>query len=293
MQELDMFGEPIIEPVEAYNPNTAHLKRAKDVRDDEFYTLRPNIDEELQHYEHHFKGKVVYCNCDDPATSQFVAYFQDNFDRLGLAELLTNHYDRETGTGDFMSPEAIAKLERSDIVVTNPPFSLFRHFITQLIEANPDQIALIAEDEPVKDKKFLILGGMNAMTYDCVFPLLQARRMWMGVNNKPSAYIRPDGSEARVNTAWFTNMEHAKLQDFVKTPAKFADVPRVKYDNLDGIECKYLKNLPSDYDGVIGVPITFMFFYNPAQFEVLGFRANLFIDGVQLFKRIIIRKVQP
>ncbi len=293
MLDTDLFGKPIIEPVEVVNTAIAHMQGAKDAGDDEFYTRRADIEEELQHYEHHFKGKVVYCNCDDPEWSQFYKYFSDNYDRLGLFGLHTNHYDPATGKGDFRSAEARAKLERADIVVTNPPFTLFRHLMTQLIEANPDRVGLIAGGDAVKDKKFLIIGFQSAITYDCVFPLLQSGQMWLGVKNKPMTFDRPDGTTKAVPITWFTNLSHYKRAEFIKTPTKFADMKRVKYDNFDAIDCKYLKNLPSDYDGVMGVPITFMGFHNPAQFEVLGKRADLFIDGKQQFNRIIIRKVKP
>jgi hypothetical protein len=162
------------------------MHKAKRVKNDEFYTLMPDIENEIQHYLPHFRGKVVYCNC-DTTDSNFYKYFTDNFDALGLKGLLRSNYDATTGSGDFRSQESIDLLKQADIVVTNPPFSLFREFVSQLFGY---------------DKKFLIVGNMNAVTYKDVFKYIKENRLWLGTTGRIKKFIVP------INTYLKLEYEH-------------------------------------------------------------------------------------
>ncbi len=246
----------------------ANLGNAKFAKADEFYTLRSDIENELQHYERHFYGKVIYCPCDDPAWSQFVAYFRDNFKRLGLADLLTNHL-RPDGSGDFRGKEALAKLARADVVVTNPPFSLFRQFMAQLIEPESDKFELIKSIEPARDKKFIILGNINASSYSGVFPCIKNNRMWLGVNSGGMDFETPTGITKPIPATWFTNLENGKRKSLVlKNKYNPQDYP--KYENYNAINVDRIKNIPCDYADEIGVPITYLMRHVPAEFDIIG-----------------------
>ncbi len=204
----DLWGRVREADPEDKESPVAKLHKARFLKDDEFYTQYADIAKELQHYEHHFAGKVVYCPCDDPAWSKFVEYFTDNYDRLGLAGLETNHL-RPDGTGDFRSREALAKLERADIVVTNPPFSIFRQFMATLMDSNPDRVSLIESAEPNRNKKFLIMGAMTSFSYSTIIPALKNNTIWAGVNNGKMDFTKPDGTiQSLGNVAWFTNLDH-------------------------------------------------------------------------------------
>lgn len=317
------------------NSNLAAAKRAKN---DEFYTRREDIENELYHYVDHFQGKTVYCNCDDPDTSEFWKFFQRNFESWGLKRLIATHYEPDAANfsymiemnpgdawnaepakqfiqsnGDFRSAACVALLKEADIVVTNPPFSLFREYVAQLIEYG---------------KKFLIIGSMNAITYKEIFPLLKENCMWTGfrsmnadmyftvpeerqkwlVENKKegSAYKIIDGivMGRLASVCWFTNMDHKKrhepldLRGVYYSPDKY-----LKYDNYDAIEVSRVSDIPCDYDGVMGVPITFLDKYCPEQFEILGhehdvtgtggigvLEGQFLINGRGVYKRILIRR---
>lgn len=264
------------------------LDKAKKAKDNEFYTRYDDIQAELNHYRDQFRGKVVYCNCDDPAESAFSDFFKLNFDHYGLKKLICTRYvksdlftqawldpmhrvgyrieitgkdkcekiDLQEG-GDFRSAECVELLKESDIVCTNPPFSLFREYIQQLVQYQ---------------KKFLIIGNKNAITYKEVFPLLANNKVWLGYT-VPNKFVRPDGTETTNMSGlcrWWTNLDTTKRhEDMILyesyTPEKF---PR--YDNYDAIEVDKVKSIPKDYFGVMGVPITFLDNYNPEQFEILG-----------------------
>jgi len=286
-----------------------NLHNAKSSKKDEFYTQLPDIERELKHYKHHFKGKVVYCNCDDPRVSNFFQYFSNNFSKFGLKKLIATCYknqdmdlfsrnaseraicleydgdkngnntpDREEigirhlkGDGDFRSPECIKLMKQADIVVTNPPFSLFREYVSQLIE---------------HDKRFLIIGNQNAITYKEIFRLIQENRIWLGHNNGDMAFIVPDYYEAREtrfwidgngrkwrslgNACWFTNLDISKRHEDLILYKTYTPEEYPTYDNYDAIEVSKTKDIPADYDGAMGVPITFLDKYNPDQFEILG-----------------------
>ena len=277
-----------------------NLHAAKNSNKDEYYTQLADIERELKYYKNHFKGKVVYCNCDDPRISNFFHYFSYNFKKLGLKKLITTCYksinpelfskndsDRaiyleyagdkngnnnvpnvdEIGIihlkddGDFRNPESIELLKQADIVVTNPPFSLFREYVAQLMEY---------------DKKFIIIGNINAISYRECFEAIKEDKMWLGYNCVRH-FAQPDGTMYETaRTYWYTNLDIAKRHvDIIlyKTyQGHKADYP--KYDNYDAINVDRTQDIPLDYSGVIGVPITFLDKYNAAQFEILGMAAS-------------------
>lgn len=294
------------------------LRKASKSKNDEFYTQRTDIEKELKHYKQHFKDKVVFCNCDDPRVSNFFHYFSHNFRQLGLKKLITTCYRNNQpnmfssnnsenavyleyngemdgnnvpspekigikelkGDGDFRNEESIELLKQSDIVVTNPPFSLFREYVAQLLEYN---------------KNFLIIGNGNSISYKEIFKNIQENKIWLGVtkpqlfliDNKESfAKYCSDANKVLVEgkeywavnisvgtpTYWFTNLDISKRHEEIILYRTYhgneADYPT--YDNYDAIEVSKTKDIPMDYDGAMGVPITFLDKYNPAQFEILG-----------------------
>ena len=194
------------------------LHAAKRAKNDEFYTQLTDIEKELRHYKHHFRGKVVLCNCDDPEWSNFWKYFTLNFEHLGLAKVMATHYAQGepsymleyfgvsrpsvktplVGDGDFRSDECVELLKQSDIVVTNPPFSLFREYVAQLVEF---------------DKQLLIIGNNNALTYKEVFSLIKENTLWMGVSPRSMKFKTPDGRLKDVNACWYTNLSHSRRNE--------------------------------------------------------------------------------
>ena len=273
-----------------------NLHKAKTAKNDEFYTQITDIEKELKHYKHHFKGKVIYCNCDDPKYSNFWKYFHLNFNHFGLKKLIATHYHETEPTykieyageddndcdigvvtslktnGDFRSPECIDLLQEADIIVTNPPFSLFREYIAQLIDY---------------DKKFIVIGNKNSITYKEFFPLLKDNKVWLGyTSNKtcvfrvPPEYNHDDKITSDINDgnyygkvpaiSWFTNLDIIKRHEFLDLIEKYTPEKYPKYDNYDAINVDKVLDIPVDYDGVMGVPITFLDKYNPEQFKILG-----------------------
>lgn len=267
-----------------------NLHKAKDAKNDEFYTRIEDVAEELRHYKKHFAGKVVLCNCDDPTWSAFWRYFHLNFSELGLKKLIATHYDRTEptykmeyeggddnnvevgvktpleGNGDFRNRECLDLLDESDIVVTNEPFSLFREYVGTLIEHG---------------KKFLIIGNKNAITYKEFFPLLKENKVWIGYSS-PSEFDTSNGMTKKINglTRWFTNLDIQKRHEKLILWQRYYDdngnpLPDAKeryphYDNYDAINVGKVADIPIDYQGVMGVPITFLDKYNPEQFEIVG-----------------------
>ncbi|PCJ57128.1 MAG: adenosine deaminase [Candidatus Hydrogenedentota bacterium] len=313
------------------------LTKAKTNKKDEFYTQLTDIESELKHYKSHFKDKVVFCNCDDPRISNFFNYFSGNFENFGLKKIITACYGnqendlfnyKETengffieytgdngeknisnadeinivqlkGDGDFRSTESIDLLKQSDIVVTNPPFSLFREYVDQIIK---------------HDKKFLIIGNINAITYKEIFKLIKEDKAWLGINlgRGISGFIVPEhyelyGTEARIdssgnrivspnNCLWLTNLDTFKRhEDIVLSKTYYGNESEYpKYDNYDGINVNKTKDIPMDYNGFMGVPITFLHKFNPEQFEIIKFRKgndekDLSINGKCPYFRIIIK----
>lgn len=303
--------------------------KAKSNKKDEFYTQLIDIERELSNYKKHFYGKTVFCNCDDIKNSNFFKYFVKNFKTLGLKKLICacykdsrlfsseqGYYYEYVGTdtiepdmnriipfrgdGDFRSFESIELLKQSDIVVTNPPFSLFRDYITQLIKY---------------DKKFLIISNVNAITYKEVYNLIKDNKVWLGINlgRGISGFIVPNdyelyGLETKINEngeriispnncMWLTNLDNSKRLEFIKLTKKYFgnEVDYPHYDNFDGIHVDKTKNIPVDYDGAMGVPITFLHTFNPNQFEIIQFRKgndgkDLKINGKTPFFRILIKR---
>ena len=319
----------------ARNATNKLLQQAKRLKSDEFYTQLCDIESELRHYKPHFKNKTVFCNCDDPRLSNFFRYFAINFEELQLKAVLTSCYKEQpnsifaeessesgfffeytnseieksqlnspiftpfNGSGDFRSNESIELLKRSDIVVTNPPFSLFREYVEQLVKHN---------------KKFLIIGNVNAITYKEIFALIQANKAWLGINlgRGVSGFIVPEhyelyGTEARIdengnriispnNCLWLTNLDTFKRHEDIQLKKKYHgnEHEYPKYDNYDGINVNRTEDIPSDYTGAMGVPITFLHKFNPDQFELIRFRKgddekDLSINGKCPYFRIIIK----
>ena len=314
-----------------------NLHSAKSNKKDEFYTQLSDIESELKHYESHFKDKVVFCNCDDPRNSNFFVYFSHNFEKLGLKKLITTCYKNQEndlfiqeeaekavfleyygdkngnkipdaeeigmiplkGDGDFRSKESIELLKEADIVVTNPPFSLFREYVEQLVKY---------------EKKFLIIGNINAITYKEIFKLIKENKAWLGINmgRGISGFIVPDhyelyGTETRIdesgnriispnNCLWLTNLDtYKRHQDIVLTKTYYGNETEYPhFDNYDAINVNKTQHIPSDFEGVMGVPITFLHKYNPEQFELIKFRKgndekDLSINGKCPYFRILIK----
>ena len=282
------------------------LGRAKRAKEDEFYTRLEDIERELAHYKEHFRGKTILCNCDDPRISNFFHYFSYQFERLGLKRLITTCYKSQerdlfsqknseraiwleytgdkngnrvpdpeeigirylNGDGDFRSAECIELLKQADIVVTNPPFSLFREYVAQLVKY---------------DKKFIIIGNQNAIKYKEIFPLFMANKVWLGYGFKRNCahfytHYEDNASDAdhregmiRVpSVTWFTNIDIPKRNEEMILWKEYAPEDYPKYVNFDAIEVSQTSEIPKDYDGLMGVPITFMYKYNPSQFEIVG-----------------------
>lgn len=323
--------------------NNSNLGAAKRAKNDEFYTQLTDIEKELRHYRKHFKDKTVLCNCDDPFESNFFKFFVLNFKRLGLKKLIATCYEGSAvaeyrdgkakpykavvttvhdttgdggvdmedvrnlfelgenelveleGNGDFRSEECLALLDEADIVVTNPPFSLFRKYVAVLME---------------HEKKFIVIGSQNAITYKEIFPLLKDDDVWLG-STHPKEFIQRDGTVKKFgNICWFTNLDIKKRHEELILVKKYAghEDEYPTYDNYDAIEVSKVADIPFDYDGVMGVPITFLNKYSPDQFEIIGISGDLanpllidgkrktgrfYINGRRLYDRIAIRNKHP
>ena len=308
-----------------------NLHKASQAKKDEFYTQLVDIEKELKHYKEQFRGKVVYCNCDDPFEINFFKYFAANFNALGLKKLIATSYvkspivggylplfeieglkpkgkepfkieiievpdanndgavnlddveyllkhDKNTstplrGTGDFRNNECIELLKEADIVVTNPPFSLFREYVAQLMEFN---------------KKFLIIGNINAITYKEFFRFLKDNKTWLGASihsgdrefrvpddyplNAAGYRVDSDGNKyIRVKgVRWYTNLDYEERHEKMVLYKKYSPEEYPKYENYDAIDVSKTADIPMDYAGVMGVPITFLDKYSPEQFEIIG-----------------------
>jgi hypothetical protein len=309
------------------------LGKAKKNKADEFYTQMLDIEAEMRHYKDHFRGKIIFCNCDDPFESNFFKYFAMNFNYLGLKKLMATSYTDSPvageqlslfevkglntkssdakhpykieisevadenadgavdladvefllknkknalslleGNGDFRSEECIELLKQADIVVTNPPFSLFREYLTQLMEY---------------DKLFLILGNQNAITYKEVFRFVKENKLWLGYENGGTKWFQVP-MDYEIQTAsrikfvdgikyfsfgsilWFTNLDVQKRHENLTLYKNYTPEEYLRYDNYDAINVDKVAEIPYDYGGAMGVPITFLDKYNPDQFDILG-----------------------
>lgn len=265
------------------------LSDAKRAKNDEFYTQLSDIEKELQHYTEHFKNKVVLCNCNDARYGDFQCYFTSHFKELNLKELICTAYGDNafytsfdgiaenryelTSNGDFRSDEMVELLKKADIVCTNPPFSLFREYIAQLM---------------AYEKKFLIIGNMNAITYKEVFPLIKDNRLWFGVNTSGhNMTFICDGERKDVTAVWLTNLEHKKRNTPFDLYKRYSEEEYPKYDNYDAININKVSDIPMDYIGVMGVPITFLDKYCPSQFEIIGIACgNSWVNYPELLKSL-------
>ena len=286
-----------------------NLHKASSAKNDEFYTQLSDIEKELRHYKEYFKGKVVFCNCDDPRASNFFHYFSYNFEQLGLKKLITTCYKNQSrdlfsehnsekaiyleytgdkngnkvpdpeeigiqylkGDGDFRSPESVELLKQADIVVTNPPFSLFREYVAQLVHF---------------EKRFLIIGNINAISYKECFELIKQNKMWLGYNCA-RFFNKPDGSlYETARSFWYTNFDIAKRHEEIILYKAYNPEDYPLYENFDAINIDKTNEIPIDYTGAMGVPITFLDKYNPEQFEIIGLGiSNSGIEiGVQPYK---------
>lgn len=268
--------------------DNVNLRVAKKVKNDEFYTRLEDINKELIGYKKFFKDKAILCNCNDGENSQFFQFFLKNFDAFQLKSLTAIEYVKNgrgirreivddinrdgyvdvkdvvitelQGDGGFNTLEAIEDLKKCDIVCTNPPFSLFRDYISLLMQYN---------------KKFIIIGSKNAISYKDFFPLLKDNKVWIGINNVGN-FIQPDGTIAKFgNIGWYTNLSHAKREEPIPLTATYYEDKNKRedypiYDNYEAIEVSRVVNIPKDYNGVMGVPITFLDKYCPEQFEIIG-----------------------
>ena len=338
---------------------TGHLHKAKRNPIDEFYTLLPDIENEMRHYRKHFRNKIIYCNCDDPFESNFFRFFAANFRAFKLKKLIATRYsgsplagetlplfkmpglkkDTEAykieindipdmnndgaidladvelllksdanvstplrGPGDFKSEECAELLKEADIVVTNPPWSLFREYIEQLMDFK---------------KRFIVIGNLNASFYSDISPLIIAKKIWLGVREKsgmrfkvPESYTKNvivEGGGGRYttigNAVWYTNLKHNRRNEKIYLSAEYEPSLYKKYDNYDAIEVSRIADIPCDYDGKMGVPLSFLQKHNPEQFELVGFHRSvpkdppelgndLLLDGKTKFARIIIKHRQ-
>jgi hypothetical protein len=329
-EEKEHF-EDISKDLKSQKTQHNKLREAKVSKKDEFYTQLEDIERELKHYKHHFKDKVVYCNCDDPRVSNFFHFFSYNFEKFGLKKLITTCYKNQNvdlfsqndsekaiyleytgdkngnnvpdldeiginylnGDGDFRSAESIELLKQADIVVSNPPFSLFREYVAQLVEY---------------DKKFIIVGHQNAISYKEIFRLVKEDRLWLGYGFKGGAahFINKhyedyasagDHKEGMIRVSgvvWFTNLDINKRHEDLILYKNYTPEEYPTYDNYDAINVDKTKDIPCDYDGLMGVPITFLDKYNPDQFEIitLGIGEENFVPTkkYQKFRDPITRK---
>ena len=297
------------------------LNTAKKSKNDEFYTLLTDIEKELMHYKEMFVGKTIYCNCDDPVKSNFVQWFYMRFNILHLKRIIITAYNSDTcngggyywdsdfatvdpkaidiskeiekdirklnGNGDFRSDECIELLKQADIVVTNPPFSLFREYVKVLMDNNKD---------------FVILGNMNSITCKEIFPYIKENRIGLGYLNGAKSFITPDGVEQKFgNIFWYTTLPIAKHNEELILYKHYTPEAYPKYDNYDAINVDKTCDIPEDYDGAMGVPISFLDKYDPKQFKILGldryitdnphYGHRFTLNNKETYARILIKKL--
>ena len=296
--------------------NCINLKKAFKVKNDEFYTKLTDIDNELQHYKDIFAGKTIYCNCDNPTKSNFVKWFYRRFNMLHLKRIIVTAYNKDgfglywdtdfskidtktiyindwiendvrylSGNGDFRSDECIELLKQADIVVTNPPFSLFREYVNLLISNKKD---------------FLVVGSLNAVSYKNVFQYIKDNTIQIGFTSGSLSFDTPELDNKCVFIFWYTTLPIAKHNDKLILYKHYTPEEYPKYDNYDAINVDKTCDIPEDYDGAMGVPISFLDKYNPKQFEIIGNMASTqidnynfgypFINGNKKYARILIKR---
>ena len=259
-----------------------NLYNARKAKNDEFYTLIEDVEKEVSQYKDQFKDKVIYCNCDDYKWSNFYKYFKDHFKEYKLKRLiascLTGNYASYDGNvettgqlqnGDFRGEESIELLKTADIICSNPPFSLFREYVAQLMKYK---------------KKFLIIGNQNAITYKEIFSLIKDEKIWLG-NRKMSPWefripdsatewkrMDDDGKKYATlgSVCWFTNLPVKRFDENITLVKTYNPKDYPKYDNYDAIDVGKVADIPKNYPDVMGVPITFLYSYNPKQFEIVA-----------------------
>ena len=295
--------------------DNTNLHAAKKEKNDEFYTRYEDIEAEVMKYRKQFKNKIVYLPCDDPAEkkSEFWSFFVNNFDAFSLKKLIATHYDENgkaykiwidedttgdgyiddtdakqedlEGNGDFRSPECVEILKECDIVVTNPPFSLFREFIDIIISNN---------------KQVLTIGSQNAFSYQEIFKLIKDNKLWTGYNTVKQ-FIQPDGTIKKFgNICWFTNLKTTKREEELILTKRYNNCDYSFYDNYTAINIDKVVDIPDDYTDIMGVPITFIDKYNPNQFEIIGLMASTtvtdtnfgypYINGKKKYARVLIKR---
>ena len=275
------------------------MHKAKEAKNDEFYTQLSDIENEMKHYRKHFKGKKIFLNCDDPVESNFWKFFSMQFDVLGLKKLTATHYNENgssyslclseygkepkrkelKGNGDFRSDESIALLKKCDIVVTNPPFSIVGEFLDTLMK---------------HDKKFIYVGNFMNVSRQDVFKYFKEKRMWCGVSPRSMDFALPkdatsfDSIDAngnkikKVNTVWFTNLEHTKQHLEHDAYLYTKDGKYTRLDNNGFLNVDKATDIPKDYYEEMAVPITFMAKINTNQFDILGVMSSTKITSSNL-----------
>lgn len=264
--------------------SNSKLHKAKKEKNDEFYTQYVDIEKELQHYN--IEGKTIYCNCDNPHYSNFYKYFKDKFNIHKIKHLYCTGYNKDgngyyaeyNGTeetiktlnsnGSFDSDECINILKIADVIITNPPFSLFRDYVKQLMDYN---------------KQFLIIGNKNAITYKEIFPYIKNNELCLG-NTIPNDYYLPNGEvtqRLKGLCRWFTNIPCINTKQPLILTKTYNPIDYPHYDNYDAINVDKLKDIPMDYDGVMGVPISFLDKYCPSQFEIVDAKDYTNIDKLK------------
>lgn len=292
------------------NAKNANLHKAKKEANDEFYTQYEDIAKEIEHYKEHLKGKVIYCNCDIPHFSNFHKYFLDNFKDLELKQLIVTGYSKDgngkcsvydgeksteydlLGDGDFRGDECVNMLQKADVIITNPPFSLFREFIKVVVDNNKD---------------FIVVGSKNVIGYKEMFPLIRSGYMFIGATNASSfitnhehlnsknTFIKDGVRYAKFgNIGWFTSFNIYK-NEYLELTKEYDESEYPKYDNYNAINVDKTKDIPKDYYNIMGVPITFLDKHNQNQFEIVGFRKgddgkDLRIGGKDKFSRVLIKR---
>jgi hypothetical protein len=281
-----------------------NLNKALKVKNDEFYTKLTDIDNELKHYKDIFAGKTIYCNCDNPTKSNFVKWFYRRFNMLHLKRLIVTAYNKDgfglywdtdfskvdintiyindciendvrylSGNGDFRSDECIELLKQADIVVTNPPFSLFHEYVKVLMDNNKD---------------FIIVGSLNAVSYKDVFKYIKNNTIQIGFTSGGLSFDTPELDNKCLHILWYTTLPIAKHNEELILYKHYTPEEFPKYDNYDAINVDKVADIPEDYDGAMGVPISFILKYNPNQFDIIDLLRPV-VNGVVKYQRIIIK----